>query len=238
MTAGQPQLLLVLNDDKRAEVYRMLAEAEGWSVDKAEGGLHAMTQLERSNADFVISDLQLEDLSGDELWNIVRNDPKGKDLPFVLIGDQRPVGFAQKHDILLSSARSGRQVLARLLRHLNLKSSPQPLHLHGELGDIGLLDAITLFNELGKSGEFLIEVEGNQAYLLFVKGDLVFAEYAGLKGQPAVLKVMEDIHEQLDIAFSFTEKEIPGREEQYRNIVLPTPKLLMELTVLFDEARA
>lgn len=94
-TGSAPKVLLV---DGRAESRDTLTNAltiAGFQVAAAPNGAFAVSMLEWECPDVVVSSAKVQDMSGYELFMLVRKDPTTMDTPFLLLaGRDRPAALA------------------------------------------------------------------------------------------------------------------------------------------------
>lgn len=84
--AQRQSVVLVVDDSITTRaVERDILEAEGYRVLVAADGVEALDVLAREACDLVVSDVDMPSLNGFELTQRIRDDPKLKDLPIVLV---------------------------------------------------------------------------------------------------------------------------------------------------------
>lgn len=111
------RILLVDDDDETRELLRDFFDERGYLVETADGGMHALAQLDSFAADLVITDLEMPGMSGLEL---IRS-----------LHATRP-GFP----VLLVTARAEREIpLRRLGRRAGFECLRKPLELDA-LGEL------------------------------------------------------------------------------------------------------
>ncbi|MFC6592630.1 hypothetical protein ACFP81_11930 [Deinococcus lacus] len=102
------QILVVLKDSSRAQMMGWLAQQNGVEVLQAEGGLPALTQLERAQVNAVVCDAHLDDMEGEEFRNIVRYEPGTQSTPFFLLTDKAKWSAAFPQILTLTLRRAPR----------------------------------------------------------------------------------------------------------------------------------
>lgn len=82
----EPTLRILLAEDNpaMANVMRFNLQRIGADVSIANHGKEAIEQLETHEFDLLVSDLQMPQMSGDELCRYLRQQPRWSDLPIVL----------------------------------------------------------------------------------------------------------------------------------------------------------
>ena len=92
---------------------------EGYSVSSAIDGEEALNKIRNGNFDVMVLDLMLRGIQGVELCRILRNDPRTKKLPIIMLtarGDEvdRIIGLETGADDYMSKPFSPRELLARI----------------------------------------------------------------------------------------------------------------------------
>jgi CheY-like chemotaxis protein len=98
------RLLVVEDDPELRDVIVMALEQEGYAVRSAENGVEAMVSLYLSDGppDAVVLNLHMPVMSGAELVDVVRHDPRLARIPLVLItGAAVPVDLGRAVDVVL-----------------------------------------------------------------------------------------------------------------------------------------
>lgn len=80
-------LALIVDDDQTIRVFlrRILEGRLQCQVNEAENGRKALDVLQKIRPDFMLMDICMPDLSGDELLEMLRNTPAYKDLPVIVL---------------------------------------------------------------------------------------------------------------------------------------------------------
>lgn len=236
-------LLIILCDPSREAMYAHLARQAGVPLIQAEGALHALTQLERSEVGAIICDAQLEEMSGEEFRSVVQQgDAKSKDLPIFLIANTDDLADS----ISDADTLGGPQILAQAFKELGIDSSDHPIpvnqtmapHLEGDLRIMSLSEFLVWIAELKYNGHWLVSIESalgswRQGHIAMLGGKIIYAEYLGLSGKKAMLNLMKDVKDQPKTVFKFfkfTEGVVPQNKEFDKT----TERLLIELSVELD----
>jgi CheY-like chemotaxis protein len=85
MVGASPHILVVDDDRDVREVLCDLLSEEGFPVSTAAGGLAGLLRIGRDRPDCVVLDLKLDDISGFEIYRVLREDPDFRALPILLI---------------------------------------------------------------------------------------------------------------------------------------------------------
>jgi len=85
-----PKTILVVDDnDSIRSIYRMTLQYEGYTVIEASDGQEALRNLESNEVHLVVTDIVMENMTGLELLDRIRSDPKHADLPVVICSAER-----------------------------------------------------------------------------------------------------------------------------------------------------
>jgi CheY-like chemotaxis protein len=80
-----PSVLVVDDNAAVRDVLCDLLMLEGYAVSQAEGGLSALLRIGSARPGCVVLDLKLDDISGFEIFRVLREDPEYRDLPVLFI---------------------------------------------------------------------------------------------------------------------------------------------------------
>jgi len=116
---GGKKVLVVDDEPDIAELVVYNLRKEGFEVSSAPDGEEALARIRKGTFDFIILDLMLPGIKGMELCRILRNDPKTKDLPVIMLtakGDEvdRILGLETGADDYLAKPFSPRELVARV----------------------------------------------------------------------------------------------------------------------------
>jgi len=99
MSPDQMKFLVVDDFSTMRRIVKNLLKEIGFSnSDEAEDGAVALGKLKAQHYDFVVSDLNMPNMSGFELLASIRSDPKLKHLPVLLVTAE-----AKKEDIITAA---------------------------------------------------------------------------------------------------------------------------------------
>ena len=121
MAPAKPSILIVDDEFGLAELLRDVMRDSGYDVSLAMNGLQALETLDEKRVDLVLTDMMMPELSGSQLLQALRSDPRTASLLVVLLtarADSTDVqeGLAQgaadyitkpfQRDVLLSHIRA------------------------------------------------------------------------------------------------------------------------------------
>lgn len=137
-----PKHILVVDDE--ADLVDLISynlKKEGFSVDSSLDGETALSKIKKGRYDLVVLDLMLPGIQGMELCRILRNDPKTKALPIIMLtakGEEvdKILGLEMGADDYITKPFSPRELVARVkavLRRSMEKPAPEKILKVGEL---------------------------------------------------------------------------------------------------------
>ena len=116
---GARATVLLAEDDRALRRYlEVVLRRAGYEVLPAADGLEAMKALLSAHVDAVVTDAVMPHLSGHELCRFLREHPRLKDLPVVLLSGSDPSALNEGADLYLSKPVRADELadsLARLL---------------------------------------------------------------------------------------------------------------------------
>lgn len=80
MNLAVRRLLVVDDDEASRHLAVAIFESIGWGVDQAEGGSEALAMLRANPYDAVLLDISMPGMSGEEVCQFIRTDPRIADL--------------------------------------------------------------------------------------------------------------------------------------------------------------
>jgi phosphate regulon transcriptional regulator PhoB len=116
----QIKKVLVVDDEPDiVELVSYNLKKEGFEVSSASDGEEALNRLRKGGFDVLILDLMLPGIQGMELCRILRNDPKTKNLPIIMLtakGEEvdRILGLEMGADDYIAKPFSPRELVARI----------------------------------------------------------------------------------------------------------------------------
>ncbi len=235
--------LILTGQPKRGIALKDSFSLSGFEVQVEDSALYAMTLLERSRPDVIVSTASLSDLSGKEFFDMVRSDPQLALVPFVLLDDNATTP-ASDLDLILpletpvaEVVRSAYKLILELTRKTYISEPANPVAQHGiqgQLGDMSLFELAQWLAKSAKTGRLRVEVEGSSASWLFSKGQLIHAEYDGKSGEDAVLHLLLQAENQQKGHFHFEPLTEADFFLEPVTIRKSTDQLLLSLAVEMD----
>lgn len=142
VSAADKQKILVVDDEH--DILELLSynlTKEGFDVSTAADGEEGLKKVRGGTFDLVVLDLMMPGIQGIELCRILRNDPKTKHIPIIMLTAKtdevdRILGLEMGADDYITKPFSPREVVARIkavLRRSSKKSSDEE---HIAVGDL------------------------------------------------------------------------------------------------------
>lgn len=134
--------ILIIEDEKDIiELVEYNLEREGYHVSAAKSGEEALNLLKTEKPDLVILDLMLPGMDGLEICRIIKQDPKGMNLPIIMLTAKSEeadvvVGLQMGADDYVTKPFSPKVLLARvkaLLRRISEKGRTDEVRTIGDL---------------------------------------------------------------------------------------------------------
>ncbi|MDB5162850.1 MAG: Two component transcriptional regulator, winged helix [Candidatus Saccharibacteria bacterium] len=79
------KIAIIEDDPVISQMYRMKFEADGFDVQLANNGIRGVALVEDYSPDIILLDLQMPEMTGDEVLHILRKAPWGKDIPVIIL---------------------------------------------------------------------------------------------------------------------------------------------------------
>ena len=135
------KIMVVDDEEDIRELIVYNLKKDGFTVSSASDGEEALKQIRAGHFDLLVLDLMLPGIQGMELCRTVRNDPKTKDLPIIMLtakGEEvdRILGLEIGADDYITKPFSPRELVARVkavLRRISEKTSDEKVITIGRL---------------------------------------------------------------------------------------------------------
>lgn len=120
------KIAIIEDDPIISQMYRMKFEADGFDVQLANDGEKGVAVVEQFSPDIILLDIQMPEMSGDEVLATIRKHNWGKDVPVIVLtnlGEEeapkniRNLGI---HSYIVKAELTPRQVVQRVKDALNL----------------------------------------------------------------------------------------------------------------------
>lgn len=192
-------MLIVTSEADRAKALKESFTLSGFEVQVEESALYALTLLERSRPDILLSSERLPEMSGAELYELVRADPSLNLVPIVLLSAEAPANLEEIDRWLPPETSTSeivrtayRLVLELTRRTIELSTETQAAKggIQGKLTEISLFELAQWLSRSAKTGRLSVQMGLEEGSWLFSKGQLIHAEYGQRSGEDAVLSLL------------------------------------------------
>jgi CheY-like chemotaxis protein len=201
---AKQQLLLVDADPRSVRVLEVSLKKAGFSVTTASDGQDALSKIEFSAPDLVLTDTRLPRLDGYELVRQLKDKTEHSSIPVVFLTSQKSIedkirGLELGVEDYLTKPIFVRELIARV-NLLLAKRTQQSMtlsqpnsrrtRLSGDLEDMGVVDLLQTFEIGRKSGVARIQSGARNVVVYFRDGKVVDAELGRLCGEEAVYRAL------------------------------------------------
>ncbi len=122
---GAAMVLLIEDDPLLTKMYKAKFTTEGFNVLVAQDGEEGLKMALENNPDIILLDIMMPKLSGLDLLSKLREDPKGKDVPVIILTNltqqkeaQRALDLGAKEFMVKANLTPG-QVVEKIKKYLN-----------------------------------------------------------------------------------------------------------------------
>lgn len=82
---GMASVLVIEDNEDNLELIRFILEAHGYRVDHAASGLEGVARALTLIPDFILLDIQLPDIDGEEVLRRIREQEAGRHIPIIAV---------------------------------------------------------------------------------------------------------------------------------------------------------
>lgn len=202
---AKQQLLLVDADPRSLRVLEVSLKKAGYSVTTAKDGADALTKLELSPPDLILSDTRLPNVDGYALVRKLKERPEWASIPVVFLTSQKSIedkirGLELGVEDYLTKPIFVRELIARVNLLLARRAregfvtrqitATGRTRFSGSLADMGIVDLIQTFEVSRKSGIVHLFYESGDAHIHFRDGKVVDAALGVLVGEEAIYRAL------------------------------------------------
>lgn len=239
-------ILVVEPARELAEALQGACRRAGLQVEWVGDGAEALSTLDWHPPRGLLCSASLPDMFGWELCAIVREDPRTRQLPFVLLvdpGDESRDEIGTCGASLVAPRGGSVHLVPTLLRGLigergsPVQLGPSPASeatLRGTFSVMGLPDLVQTIAMGEQPGCLTVTIRGVHGSLYFQDGRLVDAEFEGVLGEPAVANLLDRTEGRQG---SFCFMPAPGGRRS-RTITKGVSQLLLDIAAELDHRRA
>lgn len=215
----------------------------GYLTRKCATGRETIELVNSAPPDFILAEIELEDMDGIELCWLLRETSKEPGIPFILLTEKSD---GEDAEIKINALRSGVDALIskkapsrELITHIeSLFKRMEQLHkqeqkphyaLSGFLADFSMLEVLQMLHMSKKSGTLRIVEESESGRIGFLDGNMNWAKLNLIEGEDAV---SEMVLWQTGF-FEFDKNLITNR----LNIKRSTMEVILNCSTLLDEKK-
>ena len=114
------KIAIIEDDQVINQMYRMKFEADGFDVKLADNGKRGVALVEDFLPDMILLDLQMPEMTGDEVLEKIRKEPWGADVPVIILtnlgAEEAPKSIKNLniHSYIVKAESTPRQVVQRV----------------------------------------------------------------------------------------------------------------------------
>jgi len=235
------KLLLVDQDPNSRTVLEVSLKKAGYVVTTSQDGLDALSKIEVSSPDMVLTDTRLPGIDGFELVKRMKERPEMAAIPVVFLSSRRSVedkvrSFELGVEDYLTKPIFVRELIARINVLLNRRAQERIANrspgggrtrFSGSILDMAVVDLLQTFEVSRKSGILRITNKDQEAVIALRDGAVVDAVLGKLRGVEVVYRTLVWNEGQFEV--EFTPVDVPDIIGQ------STQGLLMEGMRRLDE---
>jgi DNA-binding response OmpR family regulator len=201
---AKQQLLLVDADPRSVRVLEVSLKKAGYSVTTAADGVDALTKIELSTPDLILSDTKLPGLDGYAFVRRLKERPEWAAIPVVFLTSQKSIedkirGLELGVEDYLTKPIFVRELIARVNLLLTRRtqegiatrqSQTGRTKFQGSIQDMAVVDLLQTFEVSRKSGVLHVHNNAHSAKILFREGKIIDAQLGALRGEEAVYRTL------------------------------------------------
>ncbi|MEO7112334.1 MAG: response regulator, partial [Polyangiaceae bacterium] len=213
---AKQQLLLVDADPRSLRVLEVSLRKAGYSVTTAVDGADALTKLELSTPDLVLSDTRLPKLDGYALVRRLKERAEWASIPVVFLTSQKSVedkirGLELGVEDYLTKPIFVRELIARVNLLIARRTHDSFATRHttggrtrfsGSIQDMAVVDLLQTFEVSRKSGIVHLKTQTQLGHVYFREGKIVDADMGRLRGEEAIYRALIWNEAEFEVEFS------------------------------------
>jgi len=234
--------LKILVVDDNATVLKLIERGleKSGEVITATDGADALMKAIELKPDLIISDYSMPVMDGRALFEKLRARKETQGIPFVFVASQKEIDerlrtvvdgvedYFVKPFFVRDLAVQARRITARLHQQKLEKEGARGAKITGSLAEMSLIDWMQSLEQGRKTCALILRSGREQCTLYFTEGQVNHALCGGLRGDPAVFKVLTWTEGEWELDFTQTSTE--------QTTTMSTQGLMMEGLRLLDEA--
>jgi DNA-binding response OmpR family regulator len=218
---AKQQLLLVDADPRSVRVLEVSLKKAGYSVTTAADGVDALSKIELSTPDLILSDTKLPGMDGYALVRRLKERPEWAAIPVVFLTSQKSIedkirGLELGVEDYLTKPIFVRELIARVNLLLTRRtqegiatrqSQTGRTKFQGSIQDMAVVDLLQTFEVSRKSGVLHVHNNAHSAKILFREGKIIDAQLGALRGEEAVYRTLIWNDGSFEVEFTIVKAE-------------------------------
>lgn len=218
---AKQQLLLVDADPRSLRVLEVSLRKAGYSVTTAVDGSDALSKLELSTPDLVLSDTRLPKLDGYALVRRLKERQEWASIPVVFLTSQKSVedkirGLELGVEDYLTKPIFVRELIARVNLLIARRQHDSFATRHttggrtrfsGSIQDMAVVDLLQTFEVSRKSGIVHLNTATQKGHVYFRDGKIVDADMGRLRGEEAIYRALIWNEAEFEVEFSVVKND-------------------------------
>jgi DNA-binding response OmpR family regulator len=218
---AKQQLLLVDADPRSVRVLEVSLKKAGYSVTTAGDGVDALSKIELSTPDLILSDTKLPGMDGYAFVRRLKERPEWAAIPVVFLTSQKSIedkirGLELGVEDYLTKPIFVRELIARVNLLLTKRtqegiatrqSQTGRTKFQGSIQDMAVVDLLQTFEVSRKSGVLHVHNNAHSAKILFREGKIIDAQLGALRGEEAVYRTLIWNDGSFEVEFTIVKAE-------------------------------
>jgi DNA-binding response OmpR family regulator len=218
---AKQQLLLVDADPRSVRVLEVSLKKAGYSVTTAADGVDALSKIELSTPDLILSDTKLPGMDGYAFVRRLKERPEWGAIPVVFLTSQKSIedkirGLELGVEDYLTKPIFVRELIARVNLLLTRRtqegiatrqSQTGRTKFQGSIQDMAVVDLLQTFEVSRKSGVLHVHNGSHSARILFREGKIIDAQLGALRGEEAVYRTLIWNDGSFEVEFTIVKAE-------------------------------
>jgi two-component system sensor histidine kinase/response regulator len=142
MQNSKQKILVVDDNPKNIQVLASFLYEKGYEIEYSQSGPDALEWIKTESFDLILLDIMMPEMDGFEVCQIIKSNPKNKDLPIIFLTAKTDIesinkAFNAGGVDYISKPFNSDELIARVNTHLDLKHSKDSLrHINNKLEDL------------------------------------------------------------------------------------------------------
>ncbi|MEK7880548.1 MAG: response regulator [Deltaproteobacteria bacterium] len=192
--AGRNIVLLALKEKEERDKFVKFLDGKGFDSLSVGDGAKAIEIALKEAVSLIVVDLTLPVISGERLFQILKNNPKSSKIPFIFLSDTQVEirGFRVGTDVLLMKPFKWEEMYGHIKRVELIKGddSEGGKDIQGKLSQMSLVDILQILHFNKKEGELFI-TSGALAAIVYIKdGNIYNASLGEVEREKALYRLL------------------------------------------------